>query len=68
VKHNQIVLFEAANKNHKHSPFAENKASELLSKIKGVKAIKTRKVKNILSESAKLAIREFIDQIANRSN
>lgn len=39
-----------------------------MAKIKSTKAIKTRKIKNILSESAKLAIRDFIDQLADRSN
>lgn len=57
VSKNQIVLFEAANKTSKDEPFKVGKASELMNKLKGLKAIKTRKIKNILSESAKLAIR-----------
>lgn len=68
IKNNQIVLFAAPEKAVKEDPFPADKAAELFSKIKGVKSIKTRKVKNILSESAKLAIREFIDQIASHSN
>jgi len=48
--------------------FQIEKSDELMNKILTSKSIKTRKIKNILSESAKLAIRDFIDQIASNTN
>ena len=36
--------------------------------IKNSSFVKSKHILNILSESAKLAIRDFIDEITNRSN
>lgn len=36
--------------------------------IKGSSFVKSKHILNILSESAKLAIRDFIDEITNKSN
>jgi hypothetical protein len=40
----------------------------LLGRIKGLQYVKGKHIQNILSESAKLAIRDFIDEITARSN
>lgn len=68
VDHKRIVLFRGANKAEQGKSFTGTKREDIMEKIKNSKAIKTRKIKNILSESAKLAIRDFIDQLAARSN
>jgi hypothetical protein len=36
--------------------------------IKDLQFVKSKHIQNILSESAKLAIRDFIDEITSRSN
>jgi hypothetical protein len=36
--------------------------------IKGLSYVTSKHIQNILSESAKLAIRDFIDEITSRSN
>lgn len=68
MKHNSIVLFRGASKADQGHSFQIEKSDQLMTKIKQSKAIKTRRIKNILSESAKLAIRDFIDQVANQTN
>jgi hypothetical protein len=63
IKNDKVFLFRSAEKNEKDKKFSliDNK---LMSMIKEIKTIKTRHIQNILSESAKLAIRNYIDQIA----
>jgi hypothetical protein len=63
-----VVLFRGATKADQGSSFQIEKTDELMNKILTSKSIKTRKIKNILSESAKLAIRDFIDQVASNTN
>lgn len=46
----------------------ESDGKKLLDLINSTKSIKTRHISNIISESAKLAIRDYIDQVAARSN
>ena len=40
----------------------------MFQQIEGTKSIKSRHINNIISESAKLAIRDYIDHIASQSN
>jgi hypothetical protein len=40
----------------------------MLKVIKDMQYVKSKHIQNILSESAKLAIRDFIDEITSRSN
>jgi len=68
VRQQRIVLFRGASKADQGLTFRIEKSDQLMSKIKDSKAIRTRRIKNILSEGAKLAIRDFIDQLANSTN
>lgn len=47
---------------------AEGSEHKILDSIKKCQYVKSRHIQNILSESAKLAIRDFIDEITTRSN
>lgn len=40
----------------------------ILQTVKDLQYVKSKHIQNILSESAKLAIRDFIDEITHRSN
>ena len=42
--------------------------TNILSCIKSISTVKSRHIKNIISENAKLAIRNFIDEITKKSN
>lgn len=62
MDNNRIVLFKQPRKEDKNKKFTagENEMS-IMRTIKTSSYVKSRHILNILSESAKLAIRDFID-------
>lgn len=66
---NRILLFKQPRKEDKNQKFvpSENENS-ILRTIKYCNFVKSKHILNILSESAKLAIRDFIDDITSKSN
>lgn len=69
IQNKRVFLFRAPrkeDKDKKYVPPQEEKG--LLGKIKALQYVKGKHIQNILSESAKLAIRDFIDEITARSN
>lgn len=69
IKKNRILLFkQAAKENRDRTYVPEDTEKRILDCIKNSSYVKSRHIQNILSESAKLAIRDFIDDITQRSN
>lgn len=69
VDQNRIVLFRQPKKEDKNKKFVPGDSElSIMRTIKGSNYVKSKHILNILSESAKLAIRDFIDEITNRSN
>jgi vacuolar-type H+-ATPase subunit F/Vma7 len=69
MRQNRILLFKQAAKENRDKTFiAEGSEHRILDCIKRCSYVKSRHIQNILSESAKLAIRDFIDEITTRSN
>lgn len=64
----RIMLFKQAGKDSSASFEAGQDENSIIGAIKGMSYVKSRHIENILSESAKLAIRDFIDEITQRSN
>ena len=65
----RIMLFRQAGENRHTTTFqAGDYERSILSTIQNSHFVKSRHIENILSESAKLAIRDFIDEITARSN
>ena len=64
----RIRLFKQAGKTSSASFQAGQDENGIIDTIKGMSYVKSRHIENILSESAKLAIRDFIDEITQRSN
>ena len=64
----RILLFRQAGANHSAKFEAGEYERSVVQTIKGLQFVKSRHIENILSESAKLAIRDFIDEITARSN
>ena len=66
---NRILLFRQPRKEDKNQVFMAGEGERnILPTIKQSSFVKSRHILNILSESAKLAIRDFIDEITNQSN
>ena len=66
---NRIVLFKSPRKEDKDKKFQPTDSDlSIMRTIKTCSYVKSKQILNILSESAKLAIRDFIDEITNRSN
>ena len=69
MDNNRIVLFKQPRKEDKNKKFVPTEAEgSIMRSIKNCSYVKSKHILNILSESAKLAIRDFIDEITNRSN
>jgi hypothetical protein len=69
VQNQRVFLFRAPRKEDKDRKYvAPMEERGLLGRIKGLQYVKGKHIQNILSESAKLAIRDFIDEITARSN
>jgi len=66
---NRIVLFKSPRKEDRNMKFQPTDTDlSIMRTIKACNYVKSKQILNILSESAKLAIRDFIDEITNRSN
>ena len=63
----RVLLFKQAGKGNSTS-FQPTHEHQIIDSIRGMNFVKSRHIENILSESAKLAIRDFIDEITQRSN
>lgn len=69
MENNRIVLFKQPRKEDKNKKFIPGESEKsIMRTIKGSSFVKSKHILNILSESAKLAIRDFIDEITNKSN
>mgnify|MGYP006946587336 CR=1 FL=1 len=65
----RIVLFRQPRKEDKNKRFVPSESEQsIMRTIKSSSFVKSKHILNILSESAKLAIRDFIDEITNKSN
>lgn len=62
INRKRVLLFKQAAKQNKDRTFlAEGSENRIMDSIKKCQYVKSRHIQNILSESAKLAIRDFID-------
>lgn len=69
VANNRIMLFRQPMKEDKNKKFVPSDSeASILRTIKYCNFVKSKHILNILSESAKLAIRDFIDDITDKSN
>jgi GTP-binding protein EngB required for normal cell division len=69
MDNNRIVLFKQPKKEDKNKKFVAGESElTIMRTIRSSSYVKSRHILNILSESAKLAIRDFIDEITNKSN
>lgn len=69
MDNNRIVLFKQPKKEDKNKKFVAGESEQTIMRtIRNSSYVKSRHILNILSESAKLAIRDFIDEITNKSN
>ena len=69
VNQKRVLLFKQAAKENRDKRFVvEGSENRIMNCIKGCEYVKSKQITNILSESAKLAIRDFIDEITQRSN
>ena len=69
VQNKRILLFKQAQKEDKNEQFQASKNERnILQSIKDCRFVKSKHILNILSESAKLSIRDFIDEITIKSN
>jgi hypothetical protein len=69
IDFNRIVIFKQPRKEDKNRSFVPcDSDKNILRTIKDCSFVKSKHILNILSESAKLAIRNFIDEITLKSN
>lgn len=69
MRERRILLFKQPRKEDKNRPFVPTECEAgIMRAIKQSSFVKSKHILNILSESAKLAIRDFIDEITNKSN
>lgn len=69
VSQNRILLFKQPLKEDKNKKFIPTEFEKsIMPAIKRSDFVKSKHILNILSESAKLAIRDFIDEITAKSN
>lgn len=58
----RILLFKQANKERRNEQFQAGQSEQsILQTIKDCQFVRSKHIQNILSESAKLSIRDFID-------
>ena len=63
VKNSRVCLFKLAQRVDE-GKVLDIKEENLLNLIRDTHYVKSKKIKNIISESAKLSIRDFIDRLA----
>ncbi len=63
----RILLFKKADKGSSSFIPGDNEAS-IMKCIKDMQYVRSKHIQNIISESAKLSIRDFIDEITTLSN
>jgi hypothetical protein len=69
ISNQKIFLFRSPKKEDKDKKWVPPQEERgLLKLIKALSYVTSKHIQNILSESAKLAIRDFIDEITSRSN
>jgi hypothetical protein len=69
VSSNRVLLFKQPLKEDRNKTFVPTEFERgIMSAIKRSDFVKSKHILNILSESAKLAIRDFIDEITAKSN
>lgn len=69
MDNNRIVLFKQPRKENKSGKFTPTDSEKsIMRTIKNCSFVKSKHILNILSQSAKLAIRDFMDEITNKSN
>ena len=69
IQNNRITIFKQPSKEEKNQRFQPCSTDfDIMNTIKGSSFVKSKHILNILSESAKLAIRDFIDEITAKSN
>lgn len=62
-------MFRSPGREDKDKPFvAPAEERTLMQKLKNLQYVKSKHIQNILSESARLSIRDFIDEITKKSN
>lgn len=65
----KVFLFRSPSKADKDQPYiAPPEERTLMQKLKNLQYVKSKHIQNILSESARLSIRDFIDEITKKSN
>lgn len=69
VEERRVLLFKEAPKDGMSKSFiAEASENHIIECINQIQFVKSRQIANIISENAKLAIRDFIDQITQNSS
>jgi GTP-binding protein EngB required for normal cell division len=69
MDNNRIVLFKQPKKEDKNKKFVAGESElTIMRTIRSSSYVRSKHILNILSESAKLAIRDFIDEVTNKSN
>ena len=63
VQQNRVCIFKQAEKENAGKPLQYEEES-LMKLVKDTNYVKSKKIKNIISESAKLSIRELIDKLS----
>lgn len=64
----RILLFKQAGRGGNSNFEVSEAEKNIIKVIRQLQFVKSRHIQNILSESAKLSIRDFIDEITGRSN
>lgn len=64
----RILIFRQAGRGNTKAFEVGDEQKKMLQTIKDMQFVKSKHIENILSESAKLSIRDFIDEITQRSN
>lgn len=67
VEQNRVCLFKQAEKENAGKPL-QYQQENLMKLVKDANYVKSKKIKNIISESAKLAIRELIDKLSEEAD
>lgn len=69
VENNRVKLFKMPTKQDKDKPFVPTKfEQDILPSIRRSDFVKSRHILNIVSESAKIAIRDYIDSLTMKTD
>lgn len=69
VDNNRVKIFKAPSKKDKNKEFIPSEyETDIMPSIKRSDFVKSKHILNIVSESAKIAIRDYIDDVTLRSN